>query len=46
MAKEKKNRNWLKIGWDRLNPAGKEIKTIREKDKIIKSKDSTTKQKV
>ena len=45
MAKEKKNRNWLKIGWDRLNPAGKENKKIREKDKIIKSKDSTTKQK-
>tara|TARA_R100000008_G_scaffold80534_1_gene63021 strand:+ start:40 stop:321 length:282 start_codon:yes stop_codon:yes gene_type:complete len=43
MAEKKKN--WLKIGWDRLNPAGKENKKIREKDTILKSKDSTRKQK-
>ena len=45
MAKEKKNRNWLKIGWDRLNPAGKENKKIREKDKILKSDKSTRQEK-
>ena len=44
MAKEKK-KNWLKIGWDRINPAGQENKKIREKGKTLKSKDSTRQQK-
>jgi hypothetical protein len=45
MAKEKKNRNWLKIAYKRLNPAGEENKKIREKNKVIKSDTSTTQEK-